>query len=120
MTVLNDLKRKVIKTRRATKLLGRDIKDRLRNQFTKRNRGTYDADIAQQQKLAELGYEPLQNQDKYQQTLANTGYQLDPSLSNKETKVFHNPETKEVTVAYRGTALNKPSRWKDLKAIWRS
>ena len=28
--------------------------------------------------------------------------------------MFHNPHTKEVTVAYRGTALNKPSRWKDV------
>ena len=41
---------------------------------------------------------------------------MDPALSNEETKVFHNPTTRKVTVAYRGTALNKPSRWKDLQS----
>ena len=35
MKVLNDLRRKVAKMRQATKLFGRDIKARLRNQFTK-------------------------------------------------------------------------------------
>ena len=37
-------------------------------------------------------------------------------MSNEGTKVFHNPTTREVTLAYRGTALNRPSRWKDLRS----
>ena len=57
MRVLNDFKRKVAKTRQATKLFGRDMKARLRNQFTKRNMGTYDQDIAHQKTLAQLAYE---------------------------------------------------------------
>ena len=118
MKVLHDLRRKVAKTRQATKLFGRDVKSRLRNQFTKRNIGTFDANVAKNKAFAELGYVPLSDTSTYEQKLKNTGYQLDPSMSTEESKVFHNPTTKEVTVAYRGTALNKPSRWKDLRSDW--
>ena len=67
-------------------------------------------------RFAELGYVPLSDKIAYDEKLHRTGYSLDPALSNEETKVFHNPTTRKVTVAYRGTALNKPSRWKDLQS----
>ena len=54
--------------------------------------------------------------NKYDEVLHRTGFKLDPSLSNEETKVFHNPTPKQVSVTYHGTALIKPSRWKDLKS----
>jgi hypothetical protein len=43
------------------------------------------------------------------------GYNVDPTLSSSETKVFVNPKTKHVTTAYRGTALaDTKKRWKDV------
>ena len=57
--------------------------------------GTYHQDIAHQKTLAQLAYELLSNQTKYDQALQGTGYQLDPSMSNEETKVFHNLTTQE-------------------------
>ena len=66
-------------------------------------------------KIALLGYESFDRLGVFDQKLRGTGYKLDPSLSNEDTNVFHNPVTKQVSVAYQGTALNKLSRWKDLK-----
>ena len=44
-------------------------------------------------------------------------YQLDDTLSSNEHKVYVNPKTKQVTVAYRGTDLkDKKTRFKDLKS----
>ena len=71
-------------------------------------------DVLKQKKFAELGYET--DKTKIQNQLDGSGYNLDKGLSNNETKVFTNPATKEVTVAYRGTDLSKPSRWTDLRS----
>ena len=71
-------------------------------------------DVQKQKKFAELGYET--DKAKIQNQLDGSGYNLDEGLSSNETKVFTNPATKEVTVAYRGTDLSKPSRWKDLRS----
>jgi hypothetical protein len=60
----------------------------------------------------------VKDNGKITETLSGTGFALDPSLSSDEIKVFHNPRTKEVSVSYRGTALDKPSRWKDIQSDW--
>lgn len=75
-------------------------------------------DTMQYKKFAELGYASVNDSDKIHKTLDGTGYHLDPSLSHDESKVFVNPKTKQVTIAYRGTALNKKSRMKDLLSDW--
>ena len=118
MKLLNKVQQRVARVHQKTKILGREVKDRLRNQFTKRNKGTFAPEYTLDKKFAQLGYEPLSNTQKYDEALHGTGYRLDPSLSNEETKVFHNPTTHQVTMAHHGTALNKPSRWKDLKNDW--
>ena len=71
-------------------------------------------EVLKQKKFAELGYET--DKSKIHNELDGSGYNLDEGLSSNETKVFTNPATKEVTVAYRGTDLSKPSRWKDLSS----
>ncbi len=40
------------------------------------------------------------------------GYQLDPTLSNRKTRTYHNPETKQTYISHRGT---DPSHLGDLK-----
>ena len=79
------------------KWIQRKVKSRLHNQFTKKKKRE-------------------RYTNKYYEVLHGTGLELDPSLSNEEIKVFHNPIAKQVSVTYRGTALNKPGRWKDLKS----
>ena len=70
--------------------------------------------IAHQNTLAQSAYEPMINQSKYDQVLHGTGYQLDPSIWVIEnTNVLHNPTTREVMI---GTALNRPTTWKDLRS----
>jgi hypothetical protein len=50
-------------------------------------------------------------------SLAKKGYQLDSDLSDRETSVFVNPETKQVMIAHRGTDLSDPKTFlKDLKS----
>ena len=50
-------------------------------------------------------------------TMRTKGYELDPELSDRETSVFYNPQTKHTIVGYRGTALDdSKTRWKDLKS----
>ena len=39
-------------------------------------------------KFAQLGFEPLRNTNKYNKVLHRTGYTLDPSLGNEETRRF--------------------------------
>ena len=47
--------------------------------------------------------------------MKGTGYNLHPGLSEDDTQVMVNPDTKEVVLSYRGTQLNsKKNRWKDL------
>jgi hypothetical protein len=75
-------------------------------------------DVMKYKKFAQLGYVSVGDDGKISETLSGTGFGLDPSLSNDEIKVFTNPKTKEVNVSYRGTALDKPSRWKDIKSDW--
>ena len=116
MKLLNKWNQRVARVRQKTTKFGREVKSRLRDQFTKRNKGSFESQFAVDQKFAQLGYEPLNNTNRYNEVLHGTGYELDPSLSNEETKVFHNPTTRQVSMAYRGMPLNKPSRWKDLKS----
>jgi len=116
MKLLSKVSQKVAKVKHATKLFSRDIRSRVKNQFSKRGQAPISQEVFNHKKFAQLGYESLDKPGVFEQKLRGTGYSLDPSLSNEETKVFHNPHTKEVTVAYRGTALNKPSRWKDVRS----
>jgi len=52
-------------------------------------------------KLAKLAYK--KHAGEIEKQLGGTGFQLDTSLSDREHKVFYNPNTKKVVVAYRGT-----------------
>ena len=54
----------------------------------------------------------MDKKHSYKETLHGTGYELDSSLRNEETKVSHCLTTHQVSVVYRGMALNKPNRWK--------
>jgi Lipase (class 3) len=47
------------------------------------------------------------SQEAYKDNSADNvdGYQLDKELSNRKTKVYHNPETKKTVVAHRGTKV---------------
>ena len=67
-------------------------------------------EVLNHKKSAQLGYESLDKPGVFEKKLRGMGYSLELSLSNKETKVFHNPHTKEVTVVYRGTALFKQTK----------
>ena len=67
-----------------------------------------------QKKFAELGYET--DKAKIQNELDGSGYDLDEGLRSNKTKVFTNPATKELTVAYCGTDLSKPLWWIDLRS----
>jgi hypothetical protein len=72
-------------------------------------------DVKMYQDFSQYAYNP--NNDEVNQKLldGNTGYQLDPTLSSNEHKVFIHPGDKRVVVAYRGTALgDKKTRLKDL------
>jgi hypothetical protein len=79
-----------------------------------------DSNTREKQALSKLAYVSLKS-EKEESTMrketARLGYQFDPSLSSDETKVFVNPDTQKVVVAYRGTQLkDSKSRWKDLKS----
>ena len=63
-------------------------------------------EVLKQKKFAELGYET--DKSKIHNELDGSGYNLDEGLCTNKTKVFTNPTTKEVVVAYRGTDLSKP------------
>ena len=58
------------------------------------------------------------SKEAYSKTPQNMGdYRLDTTLSNDEEKVYVNPITKQVTIAYRGTDWSdKRTRFKDLKS----
>lgn len=77
-----------------------------------------DEDVLSYKKFAKLGSASVKDKEGIGKTLDGSGYNLDDTLSSDEIKVFTNPTTKNVTVSYRGTALDKPSRWKDLKSDW--
>ena len=71
------------------------------------------ADVRKFKKLSKLAYQKRIDDSELQ----GTDYQLDPTLSTDEHKVFYNPTQKHVTIAYRGTELkDKGSQWKDLKS----
>ena len=92
-----------------------EVKFRLCNQFTKSNKGLFQPQITVDKKLSQLGYETLSN-NKQKQGIIWNGYKLDPSLSNKKTKVFHNPTNPKVSVVYICTTLN-PAGGKILRMI---
>lgn len=47
--------------------------------------------------------------------IVGTGFFMDRDLSTNETKVFVNPNTRKIVLAFRGTALNdKKTRFKDI------
>lgn len=73
------------------------------------------ADANAYSKLSKLAYK--KHAGNINKELQGTGFQLDESLSNRETKVFFNPSTKKTVVAYRGTDMRDPKRiFKDLKS----
>ena len=59
------------------------------------------ADANVYKKLSKLAYK--KHAGEIEKQLGGTGFQLDTSLSDREHKVFYNPSTKKVVVAYRGT-----------------
>jgi hypothetical protein len=99
MKLLSKVSQKLAKVKHATRLFSRDIRARVILQ-----------EVLNHKKSAQLGYESLDKPGVFEKKLRGTGYSLEPSLSKKETKVFHNPHTKEVTVVYRGTALFKQTK----------
>ena len=86
-------------------------------------------EMRRDQAFAEQAYAPLDSTGAYRENYhrqraiqrrinANAltnGYLLDKKLSDAETKVFFNPTTKKVSVAYRGTV---PTNRKDLVSDW--
>ena len=52
-------------------------------------------------KLAKLAYK--KHAGEIEKQLGGTGFRLDTSLSDREHKVFYDPNSKKVVVAYRGT-----------------
>ena len=52
-------------------------------------------------KFSKLAYK--KHAGEIEKQLGGTGFCLDTSLSNREHKVFYNPQTKKVVVAYTGT-----------------
>ena len=58
-------------------------------------------------KFSKLAYK--QHAGEIEKELGGTGFRLDASLSDKQHKVFYNPETKKVVVAYTGTNPRSPS-----------
>ena len=110
MKLLSKVSQKVAKVKHATKLFSRDICSRVKNQFFKRGHAPILQEVLNPKKSAQLGYESLDKPGVFEKKLRGMGYSLEPSLSNKETKVFHNPHTKEVTIVYRGTALFKQTK----------
>ena len=59
------------------------------------------ADANVYKKLSKLAYK--KHAGEIEKELGGTGFELDTSLSDREHKVFYNPSTKKVVVAYRGT-----------------
>ena len=57
-------------------------------------------------KLSDSAYKPMHDDSH-----VGTGYDLDQDLSNRNRKVFHNPDTGKAVIAYRGT---NPRNIKDL------
>ena len=74
-----------------------------------------DNNTKEKQALSKLSYVSVKS-DKEESTMrqetARLGYQYDPSLSSDEAKVFVNPETKKVVVAYHTVIRNvcRPAR----------
>ena len=93
MCSLKKVSDKIATVKRATKLLGREVKSRLKNQFHKWGHAPFAEDMCQKKIFAELGYVTLSDKQVYDKKLHGTGYSLNPACTNKETKVFHNPTT---------------------------
>ena len=55
MRILKKASDRIAKVKRATKLLGRDVKSRLKNQFHKQGHAPIDADVYEDKRFAKLG-----------------------------------------------------------------
>ena len=83
----------------------------LKSQYSK----SLDPNVKLYQDFSQYAYNSNTDDVQKKLTDGNTGYQLDPTLSSNEHKVFVHPGEKRAVVAYRGTALgDKKTRFKDL------